>query len=195
MNILFIVGRIAFVLIFILSGTQKLFDISGTAAMIESKLVVPPILIDLETKLQGLTGMPLPRLLAIVAGVVEIGGGLMIAANVGTRIAAVALIVFPALATYLFHDFWAMTGADRTRYELGANEAGLVVTSVEPTSDAAQKGIGPGDVILQAGGRPVRTPQDLTAAANAARAAGRPLLLQLDGPRGRRFIAADVGEG
>lgn len=114
MNILFIVGRIAFVLIFILSGTQKLFDISGTAAMIESKLVVPPILIDLETKLQGLTGMPLPRLLAIVAGVVEIGGGLMIAANVGTRIAAAALIVFTALATYLFHDFWAMTGADRT---------------------------------------------------------------------------------
>ena len=88
-----------------------------------------------------------------------------------------------------------MTSADRTRYELGANEAGLVVTSVEPTSDAAEKGIGPGDVILQAGGRPVRTLQDLTAAANAARAAGRPLLLQLDGPRGRRFIAADVGEG
>ncbi|MDT3686222.1 MAG: DoxX family protein [Pseudorhodoplanes sp.] len=114
MNILFIVGRIAFVLIFILSGAQKLFDISGTAAMIESKIVVPPILIDLETKLQGLTGMPLPRLLAIVAGVVEIGGGLMIAANVGTRIAAAALIVFTALATYLFHDFWAITGTDRT---------------------------------------------------------------------------------
>jgi serine protease Do len=88
-----------------------------------------------------------------------------------------------------------MTGADRTRYELGANEAGLIVTAVEPTSDAAQKGIGPGDVILQAGGRPVRTLQDLTTAANAARAAGRPLLLQIDGPRGRRFIAADVGEG
>jgi serine protease Do len=88
-----------------------------------------------------------------------------------------------------------MTGADRTRYELGANEAGLVVTAVEPTSDAAQKGIGPGDVILQAGGRPVRTAQDLTAAADAARRAGRPLLLQVEGRNGRRFIAADVGEG
>lgn len=78
---------------------------------------------------------------------------------------------------------------------MSANEAGLVVTSVEPTSDAAQKGIVPGEVILQAGGRPVRTLEDLTAAANAARAAGRPLLLQLDNPRGRRFIAVDVGEG
>jgi uncharacterized membrane protein YphA (DoxX/SURF4 family) len=113
MNILLVIGRIAFVAIFILSGAQKLLDISGTAAMIEGKLVVPPILIDLEAKLQSLTGMPLPRLLAIVAGVVEIGGGLLIAANIGTRIAAAVLILFTAAATYLFHDFWAMTGADR----------------------------------------------------------------------------------
>jgi len=113
MNILLMIGRIAFVAIFILSGAQKLLDISGTAAMIEGKLVVPPLLIDLEAKLQSLTGMPLPRLLAIVAGVVEIGGGLLIAANIGTRIAAAVLILFTAAATYLFHDFWAMTGADR----------------------------------------------------------------------------------
>lgn len=114
MNILLIIGRIAFVLIFILSGAQKLLDISGTATMIESKLVVPPILIDLERQLQGATGIPLPRLLAIIAGVVEIGGGLLIAANIGTRVAAAALILFTAAATYLFHDFWAMTGADRS---------------------------------------------------------------------------------
>jgi serine protease Do len=85
--------------------------------------------------------------------------------------------------------------SDRTRYELGSNEGGLVVTSVEPSSDAAQKGIQAGDLILQAGGRAVRTPQDLSAAAEAARSAGRPLLLQVDGRAGRRFIAADVGEG
>jgi putative oxidoreductase len=113
MNILLIIGRIAFVLIFILSGAQKLLDISGTAAMIESKLVVPPILIDLERQLQGATGIPLPRLLAIIAGIVEIGGGLLIAAGIGTRVAAVTLLLFTAAATYLFHDFWAMTGADR----------------------------------------------------------------------------------
>jgi putative oxidoreductase len=114
MKFLFVIGRIAFVLIFILSGVQKLFDISGTAAMIESKLVVPPILIDLEAKLHGLTDMPLPRLLAVVAGVVEIGGGLLIAVNFGTRIATATLIVFTAFATYLFHDFWAMVGAERS---------------------------------------------------------------------------------
>jgi serine protease Do len=88
-----------------------------------------------------------------------------------------------------------MTGADRTRFELGANEGGLIVTAIDPNSDAAQKGIGVGDIILQAGGRPVRTAQELTTAADAARRAGRPLLLQVDGRNGRRFIAADVGEG
>jgi serine protease Do len=83
---------------------------------------------------------------------------------------------------------------DRARYELRANETGLVVTSVDPASDAAQKGVTAGDVILQAGGRAVRTPQDLNAAADAARRAGRPLLLQVDGRAGRRFVAAEVGE-
>lgn len=114
MNSLLIIGRVAFVLIFILSGAQKLLDISGTSAMIESKLVVPPILIDLETQLRNLTGMPLPQLLAIIAGVVEIGAGLLIAVNIGTRAAAATLILFTAAATYMFHDFWAMTGADRS---------------------------------------------------------------------------------
>ena len=37
----------------------------------------------------------------------------MIAANSGTRVAALALIVFTAAATFWFHDFWAMAGADR----------------------------------------------------------------------------------
>jgi serine protease Do len=88
-----------------------------------------------------------------------------------------------------------MTQADRSRFELSASEAGLVVTAIDPTSDAAEKGIGVGDVILQAGGRPVRSVQELSTAADAARRAGRPLLLQVDGRNGRRFIAADVGEG
>jgi serine protease Do len=83
---------------------------------------------------------------------------------------------------------------DRTRYELGANEVGLVVTAVEPDSDAASKGIRVGDIILQAGGRSVRTAAELTTAVDAARRASRPLLLQVDGRAGRRFIAAEVSE-
>jgi serine protease Do len=85
-----------------------------------------------------------------------------------------------------------VTTEDRARLELAANEGGLVVTSVEPTSDLAQKGVRPGDVILQAGGRAVRTSAELATAADAAQRAGRPLLLQIDGRAGRRFIAAET---
>ena len=53
-----------------------------------------------------------------------------------------------------------------------------------------------GDIILQAGGRPVRTTEDLRTAAEAARRAGRPLLLQVQGRTGQRgFIAVEVGAG
>jgi serine protease Do len=86
-----------------------------------------------------------------------------------------------------------MTQADRARYELEGNQTGLIVTSVDPNSDAAQKGVQPGDVILQAGGRAVSTPAELNAAAQAAERANRPLLLQVDGRLGRRFIAAELG--
>lgn len=113
MNVLLIVGRIAFVIIFILSGAQKLTDIGGTAAMIAPKLVIPPALADVAAQLETLSGMALPNLVAIAAGVVELAGGLMIAANIGTRIAAVLLLVFTAAATFWFHDFWNMTGPDR----------------------------------------------------------------------------------
>ena len=86
-----------------------------------------------------------------------------------------------------------LTAEDRTRYQLAANEAGLVVTNVDAASDVAAKGVRPGDIILQAGGRGVRTVQELNVAADAARRAGRPLLLQVDGRGGRRFLAAQVG--
>jgi serine protease Do len=87
-----------------------------------------------------------------------------------------------------------MTQTDRTRYDLEANQSGLVVTSVDPASDAAEKGVQPGDVILQAGGRAVSTPAELQSAVQAAERANRPLLLQVDGRAGRRFIAAELGD-
>ncbi|MBC7768849.1 MAG: Do family serine endopeptidase [Phycisphaerales bacterium] len=85
-----------------------------------------------------------------------------------------------------------LTAEDRTRLGFTANESGLVVTAIEPTSDAAEKGIGVGDVILQADQRALRTPQELTTAAEAARRANRPILLQIGNRAGRGFVAVDV---
>jgi len=113
MNILLIIGRLAFVAIFVLSGVQKLMDFNATAVMIAPKIAIPAELAGFATQLEGATGMTTPQLIAIVAGVIELAGGLMIAANIGTRIAALALIVFTVATTYWAHDFWTMAGADR----------------------------------------------------------------------------------
>jgi serine protease Do len=86
----------------------------------------------------------------------------------------------------------ALSAEDRARFELTANENGVLITAVDPSSDLADKGVRPGDVILQAGGRAVRTSAELDTAAQAAQRAGRPLLLQITGRAGRRFIATEV---
>jgi putative oxidoreductase len=113
MNIFLVLGRILFVLVFILSGAQKLMDIPGTATLIGSKVVLPEALATYTPQLEATTGMTTPTMLAILAGVVEIGAALMIAANIGARAGAVLLILFTIAATWHFHAFWTMEGADR----------------------------------------------------------------------------------
>lgn len=113
MNILFFIGRLAFILIFIFSGAQKLMDIGATASMIEAKVTIPAQLAGVAAQVEGTTGMKVPQLLAVLTGVAELVGGLMIAVNIGTRLASILLIVFTAAATFYFHDFWNMAGGDR----------------------------------------------------------------------------------
>ncbi len=88
MDALLAVGRILLVGIFIFSGVMKFLDVAGTAAYIAGK------------------GLPMPEVLAAAAGAVEVIGGLLVAVGWQTRLAAVALALFTAAATFLFHDFW-----------------------------------------------------------------------------------------
>jgi uncharacterized membrane protein YphA (DoxX/SURF4 family) len=112
MNILLVLGRILFVLVFILSGAQKLMDIAGTANAIGSKVVLPDAVTAYTPQLEATTGMTTPTMLAIVVAIIEIGAALMIAANIGARTGAVLLILFTIAATWYFHPFWTMTGKD-----------------------------------------------------------------------------------
>jgi uncharacterized membrane protein YphA (DoxX/SURF4 family) len=113
MNVTLVLGRILFVLVFILSGGQKLLDIPATASQIGSKVVLPEMITAYTPQLEAATGMTTPTMLAILAGIVEIGAALMIAANIGARAGAVLLILFTIAATWYFHAFWTMTGAER----------------------------------------------------------------------------------
>ncbi|MGE3149875.1 MAG: DoxX family protein [Pseudorhodoplanes sp.] len=120
MPVLFTVGRVALVLIFIVSGALKLMDISGTAAFIATKVSIPAAGADLATQIETALGMPWSKLLAIVVGLVEVLGGVMIVFNIGTRFAAIVLILFTLTATFYFHDFWNM--ADMAKVD-NANHA------------------------------------------------------------------------
>ncbi|TGY89968.1 Do family serine endopeptidase [Marinicauda algicola] len=74
-------------------------------------------------------------------------------------------------------------------------ERGLLVAGVARGSQAAEKGIRPGDVIVEAGGEDMRTVADFDRAANQARERGRNALLVLvTSQAGTRYVALQFGE-
>ena len=72
---------------------------------------------------------------------------------------------------------------------------GVIITAVDPASDAAEKGIRPGFVILSVNQQPVRSPNDVAAAVDSARRAGRTtvLLLVKSGNNPEAFVGVDIG--
>jgi putative oxidoreductase len=81
-------GRVLIAIIFVSSGIEKFMDLAATTAEISSK------------------NLPMPYVLAIATAVVELGGGILVILGWQTRLAALALALFTAIAAYFFHDFW-----------------------------------------------------------------------------------------
>jgi len=106
-------GRVLFVVLFVFSGASKLFDIASTTQAITDKVALPALLTPYTTQLEDITGMKTAQWLAILAGAVEVLGGLFIALNIGTRFFAWGLVLFVGVTTFYFHNFWDMTGPDR----------------------------------------------------------------------------------
>ena len=77
---------------------------------------------------------------------------------------------------------------------LPAGQRGVVITSVAPGSDAADKGIRRGDVIVSVNRQPVTQPQQVIAAVDATRRAGRSsvLLLVKRGQGIEAFFGIDI---
>ncbi len=78
----------------------------------------------------------------------------------------------------------------------GAGKEGVVVTDVDDSGPAAERGIRAGDVILDAGGKHVSTPSDIRDALVAAKKDGKSVvLLRLKSGDGNRFVTLPVKQG
>ena len=85
-------GRSALALVFILSGLNKLADPATTGAYIASR------------------GLPLATLLAVLAGAVEVAGGLSVVLGARARWGALALAAFLVPVTIIFHNPAGLVG-------------------------------------------------------------------------------------
>ena len=88
----------------------------------------------------------------------------------------------------------AVTPEVRRAYNLDDHINGVLVTRVDPESDAADKGIEPGDVVVSVGNRPVHTPQEVKSTLQGAQSQGRKSVLVLvEGSNsGQRFVALKI---
>ncbi|GAK44837.1 protease Do [Tepidicaulis marinus] len=84
----------------------------------------------------------------------------------------------------------------RRRFNLPDDVEGVLVTSVDPAGPAAEKGIRPGDVIVEVAQEKVKSPSDVVERVKAEQEKGRRSVLLLVSTAGDlRFIAVRIEEG
>lgn len=82
----------------------------------------------------------------------------------------------------------------RAEYGIPEGVTGVLVVTVAAGGQAAEKGLGAGDVIVEAGQKSVESPEEVEAIIEAARAAGRRSVLFLVHSRGElRFVPLTLG--
>lgn len=89
-NAVALVGRILLATIFVISGAGKIFKFAATAGYMASK------------------GLPLPEVLLVGTIVIELLGGLMLAAGLKARWVALVIFLWLIPTTFIFHAFWGL---------------------------------------------------------------------------------------
>jgi serine protease Do len=89
----------------------------------------------------------------------------------------------------------ALTPEIRRAHNLSDDVSGILITSVDPDSDAAEKGLQPGDVVQRVGTHNVRTVEDFQKSVEEATKGGRKSVLLLVATQGgSRFVAVDIAK-
>jgi len=85
-----LLGRILLGIIFVIAGFGKITGFEGTVGYMAAYNV------------------PLAQVLAVLAIIVELGGGILLIVGWKARWAALALFVFVLIVTPIFHGYWAV---------------------------------------------------------------------------------------
>lgn len=89
----------------------------------------------------------------------------------------------------------AITDEAAQKFKLEADAKGVLVTDVLGAGPAAEKGVRPGDLIVEVGQEEVGNPDDVERKVKEAREAGRKsVLLLVQGQNGLRFVAIRLGK-
>lgn len=88
-------GRILLALIFVMAGWNKIGGFEQTAGYMTNK------------------GIPMVNILLALTIIIELGAGLMVLLGVYARWGAAVLFGFTLIATFIFHNFWAITDAQQ----------------------------------------------------------------------------------
>jgi putative oxidoreductase len=91
---LLLVARVLLVVLFVLFGWSKLTGFSGTEQYMAQ------------------TGAPVPALAAVIAIVMELAVGIVIAVGFKTRPLALLLAVYTLATAFIGHHFWTQTGME-----------------------------------------------------------------------------------
>jgi putative oxidoreductase len=95
-DLIYAIGRIALVAVFIKFGVDNLMAPTGLNSLLSQK------------------GFPQPMLFTYLAALVQIVCGVLVAIGWHTRLAAFGLAAFVVIATLLAHQYWTMTGPPRS---------------------------------------------------------------------------------
>jgi len=88
-----------------------------------------------------------------------------------------------------------VTDEMRLRFDLGEDVRGVLVLDVDVGSPAEEKGLQPGDLIIEVGQEPVASPGDVADKVQAAKEAGRKsVLLLVQRVDDLRFVAVRIGD-
>ncbi len=87
-----------------------------------------------------------------------------------------------------------LTSDARTEFGIPDNVTGVLITGITEAGSAAEKGLRPGDVIVEVGQEPVVAPEDVEAKVNEALEAGRgSVLLLVQSGGDLRFVPVTIG--